>query len=106
MGPGRRVIDHAWASSSDYAILLTGALVEMQWGGFKQFGLPPVLKNVALGAEVDEKQRLNVLRLLAKLVAEGMLDSVDSKWKEGIENWLQVWLENFTMSETCVSYIP
>ncbi len=62
IGSCRRVLDHFWAATSKaIALSLTGALLECNWGGFKQFALPP-LKKHALSLLGDPELSLTTLR--------------------------------------------
>ncbi|TDL22984.1 hypothetical protein BD410DRAFT_769374 [Rickenella mellea] len=102
IGPGRRVLEQAWASSHEFAITLTGALVESKWGGLKQIALPLVIKHASHLEGEDGERRLKTLRLFALLAAEGLLDGVDAAWKETTEQWVRQWLDGFTISESSV----
>lgn len=102
--PGRRVIERAWAISSEFAVCLTGTLLDAGWGGIKQFGLKPFYdKALSLLNAEDETLRLRVLRVLSKTAKFGHLKSIGDEWKGGFAKWSVAWLQCFTISEDSVS---
>ena len=106
MGAGRRAIDHAWSVDSQFAVTLTGSLLEVGWKGFSQFALAPFLKkSLDLLVSRDEISLLGLhnLRVLAKLAKSGLLKGVDDAWRSKLEEWVCTWIQKFTMSEDSVS---
>ena len=69
-----------------FAIELSGSLCELGWGGWKSFGLPSVLKHTHRALETAPTK---ILRLLAWLVEEQKLTTVDAIWKQRTEQWTE-----------------
>jgi len=69
-----------------FAIELSGSLCELGWGGWKSFGLPSVLKHTYRALETTPTK---ILRLLAWLVEEQKLTTVDAIWKQRTEQWIE-----------------
>ena len=71
---------------ASFAIELSGSLCELGWGGWKSFGLPPVLKHTHRGLETVPTK---MLRLLAWLAEEQKLTTADAVWKQRTEGWIE-----------------
>ena len=69
-----------------FAIELSGSLCELGWGGWKSFGLPPVLKHTHRALEIAPTR---MLRLVGWLVEEQRLTTVDAVWKQRTEGWIE-----------------
>ena len=87
---------------ASFAIELSGSLCELGWGGWKSFGLPPVLKHTHHGLETVPTK---MLRLLAWLVEVQKLTTVDAIWKQRTEGWIEkrLLVVNWQSSEEDVS---
>ena len=83
---GKDVIARSWEMDISFAIELSGSLCELGWGGWKSFGLPPVLKHTHRGLE---NVPTRMLRLLAWLVEEQKLTTIDAVWKQRAESWIE-----------------
>ena len=83
---GKDIIARSWETDTPFAIELSGSLCELGWGGWKSFGLPAVLKHTHRALEASPT---NMLRLLALLVEEQKLTTVDAVWKQRIEGWIE-----------------
>ena len=99
---GKEIIARSWETDVSFAIELSGSLCELGWGGWKSFGLPPVLKHTHRALETVPTK---MLRLLAWLVEEQKLTAVDAIWRKRIEGWIEKRLlaENWQGSEEDVS---
>lgn len=82
---GKEIIIRSWETDMTFAIELSGSLCELGWGGWKSFGLPPVLKHTHRALEIAPAK---MLRLLAWLVEDQKLTAVDSVWKQRAEGWI------------------
>lgn len=89
MGPGRKVLERAWKGDPMFAILLSGSLSDMDWGGWKLIALPHVLRHTSplLQSESPDVSKY-ALRLLARLSKEGKLESSERAWKETVGAWV------------------
>lgn len=107
MGSCRRVLDHFWeASSKATALALTGALLECNWGGFKQFALPPFKKHaLALLRDQDREVSLTTLRILSRIAEAKLLDDMDEELKSGLGSWANNFLADFSLSESTVRVV-
>ena len=83
---GREIIARSWETDITFAIELSGSLCELGWGGWKSFGLPPVLKHTHYALETTPTR---MLRLLAWVVEEQRLTTVDAVWKQRVEGWIE-----------------
>ena len=83
---GKEIIARSWETDVSFAIELSGSLCELGWGGWKSFGLPPVLKHTHRALETAPSK---ILRLLAWLVEEQKLTTIDAIWKQRIEGWVE-----------------
>jgi len=83
---GKEVIVRSWETDLSFAIELSGPLCELGWGGWKSFGLPPVLKHTHRALETAPTK---MLRLLGWLVEEQKLTTVDAVWKQRAEGWIE-----------------
>lgn len=102
IGSCRRVLDHFWAATSKaIALSLTGALLECNWGGFKQFALPP-LKKHALSLLGDPELSLTTLRILSRVAEAKLLNDIDEELKSGLASWANNFLSEFSISESKV----
>jgi hypothetical protein len=101
---GKDIITRSWETDISFATELSGSLCGLGWGGWKSFGLPPVLKHTHRALETTPTK---TLRLLAWLVEEQKLTAVDAVWKQRTEGWIEKRLlaENWQGSEEDVSCI-
>lgn len=83
---GREIIARSWETDITFAIELSGSLCELGWGGWKSFGLPPVLKHTHHALETTPTR---MLRLLAWVVEEQKLTTVDAVWKQRVEGCIE-----------------
>jgi len=83
---GKEIIVRSWETDVSFAIELSGSLCELGWGGWKSFGLSPVLKHTHRALETAPTK---TLRLLAWLVEEHKLTTVDAVWKQRTEGWIE-----------------
>ena len=83
---GKGIIARSWETDLSFAIELSGSLCELGWGGWKSFGLPSVLKHTHRALETTPTK---MLRLLAWLVEEQKLTTVDVIWKQRTEGWIE-----------------
>ena len=83
---GKEVIVRSWETDVSFAIELSGSLCELGWGGWRSFGLPPVLKHTQRALETAPTE---MLRLLGWLVEEQRLTAVDAVWKQRTEGWIE-----------------
>lgn len=82
---GKEIIVRSWETDTAFAIELSGSLCELGWGGWKSFGVSPVLKHTHRALEATPTK---MLRLLAWLVEEQKLITVDAVWKQRVEGWI------------------
>lgn len=90
MNSGRRLIDRVWSSSHAFAVLLTGTLSELSWGGFKQFAFPSFISHclqLLESGDLDIQSR--TLRELAVLVKTGLLKDIDDGWRARFGSWVR-----------------
>ena len=82
---GKEIIVRSWETDITFAIGLSGSLCELGWGGWKSLGLPPVLKHTHRALEIAPAK---TLRLLAWLIEEQKLTTVDAVWKQRANEWI------------------
>ena len=82
---GKDIIGRSWETDLTFAIELSGSLCELGWGGWKSFGLPPVLKHTHRALETTPTK---MLRLISWLVEDQKLTTVDAVWKQRAEGWI------------------
>ncbi|KLO12558.1 hypothetical protein SCHPADRAFT_853762 [Schizopora paradoxa] len=100
----RRVLDHVWAAGSKAtALALTGALLECNWDGFKQFALPLFKKHaLTILRDQDRQLSLQTLRILSRVGEAKLLDDIDEETKTGLGAWANNFLTDFSLSESTV----
>ena len=97
MSSGRRFIDHVWSASQSLAVPLTGALCELNWGGFKQFALPAFTSRcLDILGSTHEDLKLRTLRTIVLLVKNGMLKGAEDDWRTKLGAWVRHELEKQT----------
>lgn len=103
----RRVLDHVWgAESKATALALTGALLECNWDGFKQFALPLFKQHtLTLLGNQDRQLSLQTLRILSRVAEAKLLDDIDEEMKTGLGAWANNFLTEFSLSEGTVRII-
>jgi U3 small nucleolar RNA-associated protein 20 len=120
MGPGRKALEYFWreastsqvSSNSEIArltIQLSGALIDLGWGGTRTLLLPMVIKNSAGILKSGEAEiRNEMLRLLVSLKEHGVLGEaeVDMVWKQRVSKWATERLHAFQASEEKVAFQP
>lgn len=99
---GRKLLEYAQQYPQLYLALLS-SLAELNWGGWKLFGLPAVLRRTS---ELLESEQRATLRLLVNLQAVGKLKGADHVWKVRMGKWVEARLASWTMSENEVSSSP
>ncbi|KAK0189706.1 hypothetical protein F5146DRAFT_1052188 [Armillaria mellea] len=94
MGLGRRFLERSW-DHPVFAMELYGTLADLGWGGWKIIALPTLLKKTHI---LLEKESVRSLRLLASVHKEKRLGEVDLVWKQRVEQWVKIRLQNWVMS--------
>ena len=104
MSTGRRIIDYAWASDRRFAVRLSGSLLALDWGGFKQFALIQIVNHahISLRSEI-EGERIAMLCLLSDLSKAGFLNETSDSWRKDLSEWASGELTGFQLSESSVS---
>ncbi|KDQ13943.1 hypothetical protein BOTBODRAFT_33064 [Botryobasidium botryosum FD-172 SS1] len=95
MGKGRRCVEWAW-EDVNFGLRLTGALSELNWGGWRMMALPLILKHTP---SLLASHPTELLRLLAALQEQGRLDDADEAWRARIGEWIKTRLDSWTRSE-------
>ena len=103
VGAGRRAIEHYWESSPSLSVILSAALFEAAWGGFKQFALPPFMKNLQTVLLSTNSSKLAATRLLAQLAKGGSLKGMDGATRTFLATEIKNLLSTFTVSEASVN---
>ncbi|KAI0070349.1 hypothetical protein K474DRAFT_1670178 [Panus rudis PR-1116 ss-1] len=85
MGPGRKVLERAWAERPLLALQLTGTLSDLHWGAWKLIALPHVTKHLPGMLDTHAHEALEVLCALAK---EKRLDGMSEVWKGKVRKWV------------------
>ena len=86
MGAGRKVFERTWAERPKLALQITGATLELGWGGWQMIALPHVVKR-SLDVLESNTEVVCVLEVLSAAQKEGKLSGVDEKWKERLRKW-------------------
>ncbi|PBK92675.1 hypothetical protein ARMGADRAFT_967204 [Armillaria gallica] len=94
MGLGRRFLERSW-DHPVFAMELHGTLADLGWGGWKMIALPTLLKKTPI---LLEKEPVRTLRLLASVHKEKRLGEVDLVWKQRVEQWVKIRLQNWVLS--------
>ncbi|KAI0782968.1 armadillo-type protein [Abortiporus biennis] len=97
MGPGRKVLEYVWNSDRPLlALELSGALSDLNWGGWKLIALPHILKH---SLQLLKTYPSKTLELLCRLYSERRLEGVDSNWKRGLQNWVDERFQDWDRSQ-------
>ena len=102
MGPGRKVLERAWDEMPTLALDMTGALSELNWGGWKLLALPHVLRRTAALLETQPQKTLEMLSALHK---DLRLDAVDATWNQSVQSWVDARFEHWQGSQEQVGYM-
>lgn len=94
LGLGRRTLERAWKERPRVALQITGALMELGWGGWQLAALPLVVSRSmevleGVGSRDEEALSVQVLEVLADAYKAGKLGSIDQRWKERLSQWVQ-----------------
>ncbi|TFY83749.1 hypothetical protein EWM64_g255 [Hericium alpestre] len=95
MGPGRKLVEHAWEDES-FGMRLCGALSDLSFDGWKALQLPYVLK---LSPQLLETRPKKTLELLASLNGKRRLADVDESWRQKVDTWVTQRMSEWTRSE-------
>lgn len=98
MGPGRKIFERVWIERAGLALQLTGALLELGWGGWQMIALPHVVKRSLELLEKDDAV-MKVLEMLSTAQKEGKLTAVDDRWKDRLRTWVFTRFEHWTAVE-------
>lgn len=102
MGLGRRVFERAWSERPALALHMTGALLELGWGGWQMIALPHVVKMSLTLLEAD-KETMQVLEVLSAAHWENKLAGVDERWTSRLHRWVTARFANWGSTESQVS---
>ncbi|KAI0090560.1 armadillo-type protein [Irpex rosettiformis] len=86
MGTGRKVFERAWTERPRLALQITGATLELGWGGWQMIALPHIVKR-SLDLLESDKETVHVLEVLSAAQKEGKLGGLDDRWKERLQKW-------------------
>ena len=100
MGPGRKVFERAWEERPVLALELTGALSDMNWGGWKLIAQPHVLKRVLAALDTYTQKSLETL---CALQTKGRLESTDAAWRGQLQAWVDTRFQQWSGSNEQVS---
>lgn len=101
MGPGRKMLERVWNERPSLALQLTGALSDMEWGGWKMIALPHVMKR-ALELLGNNKEPLLVLEVLNSVQTGAKLSTADERWKDKLAQWVESRFANWEGFESQV----
>ncbi|KAA1470494.1 hypothetical protein DENSPDRAFT_774855 [Dentipellis sp. KUC8613] len=95
LGPGRKLVEHAWTDAT-FGIQLCGALSDLAFGGWKALELPYVQK---LTPQLLDSHPKETLELLDSLNKSQRLRDTDEVWRKKVDAWVQQRLTNWTRTD-------
>jgi U3 small nucleolar RNA-associated protein 20 len=94
MTSARKIVEGSW-EDTDFAIRLSGALSDLDWGGWKLFVSPQVVKRLPMLLEENLEQALN---LLAVLYRKRRLEDIEAPLRQKIDSWVSARLRGWTLT--------
>ncbi|KAJ3554433.1 hypothetical protein NM688_g3115 [Phlebia brevispora] len=102
MGPGRKVFERVWDERPGLALELTGALSDLNWGGWKLIAHPHVLKRTPTVIDIHPQ---NTLEMLSALQRSGRLGTMDAPWRMRLQAWIDDAFQEWNASEEQILYL-